>query len=116
MKMGEELRSLLKAAREAFSGERVRWLLGRSRHIAEVGKLSPGEVRGLITNILREELERGRIISELREEGPLTVPELAERTGLPKRRIMWHLVCMMKEGRVSIWGKKGDYYAFSVPG
>jgi len=113
--MGEnELRARLRAAREAFSSERVRWLLGRSRHIAEVGKLSPKEVKSLITEILREELERGHILSELKANGPLTVPELSERTGLPKQKLMWHLICMMKDGRVAIWGKKGDYYAFSA--
>jgi len=109
-----ELRARLRAAREAFSSERVRWLLGRSRHIAEVGKLTPEEAKELITNILKEELERGRILSELKENGPLTVPELSERTGLPKQRLMWHLICMMKDGRVAIWGKKGDFYAFSA--
>jgi len=110
----EELRAKLRAATEAFSSERVRWLLGRSKYIAEVGKLKPEEVKALITDVLREEMERGHILSELKANGPLTVPELSERTGLPKRRIMWHLICMMKDGRVAIWGKKGDYYAFSA--
>jgi len=109
----EELRAKLRAASEAFSGERIRWLLGRSKHIVEVGKLSPGEARELITNILEEELERGWIMSELKQDGPLTVPELSERTGLPKKKVMWHLICMMREGRIAISGKKGDYYAFS---
>jgi len=112
--MGDELRAKLRAAQEAFLSERVRWLLGRSRHIAEVGKLSPGEIKELITSILEEEFERGRILSELKENGPLTVPELSDKTGLPKKKIMWHLICMMKDGRISIWGKKGDYYAFSA--
>jgi len=113
--MSEEMRAKLRAAFEAFSSERVRWLLGRSRHIAEVGKLKPEEVRELVKSVLAEELERGLIVSELKADGPLTVPELAQRTGLPRRRIMWHLICMMKEGRIAIRGKKGDYYAFSVP-
>ncbi len=109
----EDLKTRLKAAEEAFLGKRARWLLGRSRYIAEVGKLGPEELRKLIMSVLNEELERGRILSELRTEGPLAVPELSERTGLPKHKIMWHLICMMREGRVVISGKKGDYYAFS---
>ena len=80
--------------------------------------MNPPKARGPVIKPRRdefkEELERGRILSELKENGPLTVPELSERTGLPKQRLMWHLICMMKDGRVAIWGKKGDFYAFSA--
>jgi len=108
-----ELKAKLRAAELAFSGERVRWLLGRTRHIAEVGKLKPEELQELLRSMLAEELERGLILSELKARGPLTVPEISEATGLPRKRVMWHLICMMKDGRVAISGKKGDYYAFS---
>ncbi len=110
----EELRAKLRAAAEAFSGARARWLLGRSRHIVEAGGLKPEEAREVLMGMLKDELERGWIMSELKERGPLTVPELSETTGLPKREVLRHLICLMGEGKVVAKGRKGDYHAFSA--
>jgi len=59
--------------------------------------------------------ERKQLITEIKN-GPATVPELAQKTGLPTHKVLWHIAGMRKYGIVSEHSKDGDYirYAISV--
>ncbi len=51
-------------------------------------------------------------ISEALSEGPKTVPELAEVTGIPSQHILWQLTSMKKYGKVAEGDQSGDYFQY----
>lgn len=46
--------------------------------------------------------------------GPGTVPEIAERTGLPSAEVFWHLMAMKKYGKVVEGEQCGDYFQYAL--
>ena len=55
-----------------------------------------------IREVIREEpLVRGRLVELLLRDGPLTVPEVAERAGLPEDEVMVWLMGLRKYGYVA---------------
>lgn len=51
-------------------------------------------------------------LSEALSEGPKTVPELALKTGIPSRDVLWHLTSMKKYGKVGEGDQSGDYFQY----
>ncbi len=45
-------------------------------------------------------------------DGPKTVPELAEATGIPAPEVLWHLTAMKKYDLVEEAGMCGEYYLY----
>ena len=55
-----------------------------------------------LREVIREEpLVRGRLLELLFDTGPLTVPELAERSGLPEAEVMVWTMGLRKYGYVA---------------
>lgn len=48
------------------------------------------------------------------DEGPKTVPEIAERTSLASHDVMWHLMAMKKYGQVEELELDGQYYRYEL--
>jgi predicted Rossmann fold nucleotide-binding protein DprA/Smf involved in DNA uptake len=69
---------------------------------------------------LREQVkETARVEKAIREalaEGPLTVPAIAGKTGLPPDEVMYHLMTMRKFGRVEVVEDDDvdDYYEYTL--
>ncbi len=74
------------------------------------------ERRGPVPEELRERVRRHReakrAIRQALAEGPLTVPELAQRTGLPSHEVFWHIISMRKYGEVAEGEQEGDYFRY----
>ena len=68
-----------------------------------------------IREVMREEpLVRAQIL-ELLAEGPRSVPELAERSGLPAEEVMVWLMGMRKYGFVAETDQDGEgYYRYAA--
>jgi len=72
-------------------------------------------VKNELTSGIREsKRERKAISTELNGKGPLTVPELADATGLPPDKVLQHILVMMKSGQVVEAGEKDGGYAYDV--
>ena len=56
---------------------------------------------------------RKRIVEAL-GQGPQTVPEIAESTGLPGHEVLWHLMAMKKYGKLAEGQQRGDYYEYAL--
>ena len=51
-------------------------------------------------------------LSEALTEGPKTVPELTQATGIPSQLVLWHLTSMKKYGKVGEGDQSGDYFQY----
>ena len=64
------------AAIEAFKTERLRWVLG----ISQVGpKVDEQKYKAASSKIMKDEIERQMILGDIKEKGPRTIKELAEK-------------------------------------
>lgn len=48
------------------------------------------------------------------EDGPETVPEIAEVTGMPAHEVLWKLVGMRKYGLVAEGEERDGYYQYAL--
>ena len=72
-------------------------------------------VKNELTNAIRQnKKERKAISTELNTKGPLTVPQLADATGLPADEVLQHVLVMMKAGQVVEVGEKDGQYSYDV--
>jgi len=72
-------------------------------------------VKNALTSAIRQsKKERKAIATELNARGPLTIPQLADATGLPADHVLQHILVMMKSGQVVEAGEKDGGYAYDV--
>jgi predicted ArsR family transcriptional regulator len=72
-------------------------------------------IKNELTNVIREsKRERNAISTQLEAKGPLTIPELAEVTGLPADKVLQHILVMMRSGQVAEAGEKDGGYTYDV--
>ena len=53
-------------------------------------------------------------IRQAMSDGPKTVPEVAEATGLPPKEVLWHITAMKKYDLVAEVGMDGEYYQYQL--
>ncbi len=97
----------------AFSSERLRWIIGQT--IAPQEDMNEEELGIVIEKIVTEEKERYLIVTKIGGE-PSTIPEISEMTGLPTKRVLYHIIALRRERIVNETGVKGDYYLYGVGG
>lgn len=76
------------------------------------------ERRGPVPPELRERVKQHgaikKAIAKALEQGPKTVPELAEITGFPTHEVFWHLTSMRKYGQVTEGEQDGSYFRYML--
>lgn len=65
---------------------------------------------------LKEQVRVTNEITRLLKEGPRTVLELAEATGMPTQALFWQLMSLKKYGRVAEGEQDGDYFQYRLVG
>ncbi len=101
----------IRAALRTLEGERVRWLLGKKGALT-TGENVFGEVitEARYSFILQKaasvELERNALILQM-EDGPKTVHELHDLTGIPKPEIVRHIIALKRWRMIEQVGMKG---------
>jgi len=111
----------VRAALRTLEGERVRWLLGKKGSLTTAGNVF-GEVITeprydfIVQKAAAVELERNLLLQEM-EEGPKTVHELHELTGIAKPEIVRHVIALKRWRLVEQVGIKGQSPQYmAVPG
>lgn len=64
--------------------------------------------------LLKEQKEVRRTLSQVLQEGPKTVPEIAAATGLPTHEVLWHVTAMKKYDLAAEAGMSGEYVLFQL--
>ncbi len=111
----------IRAALRTVDGERVRWLLGKKGALttdANVFGETITEARYdfILQKAASIELERNLLLLEM-EDGPRTVHELHDATGLPKHEIVRHIIALKRWRQVEQVGMKGQSPQYrAVPG
>jgi predicted transcriptional regulator len=60
-----------------------------------------------------QQVVRRQICQQLRD-GPRIVPEIAEATGLPAHKVLWHITAMKKYDLIIEVGQCGEYYQYAM--
>ena len=63
---------------------------------------------------LKEQKAVRRQICQFLRDGPKTVPEVAEASGLPAHYVLWHITAMKKYDLVAEAGQCGEYYLYQM--
>jgi len=73
---------------------------------------SPRDLR----EIMRDELVMGDKIAGLLEEGPMTIPEIAERLGSPSYEVQLWVMAMRRYGKIDALpkGRGDDYFTYGL--
>jgi len=109
----------VRAAKLAISGFRLRALVGRERHLAEVGnvygeKSTYEELEGrVLDEAIRAEFERALIMVKLMEK-PMSVKELAMELGLDASEALRHIVVLRARRQVELHGIEGTSPIYRV--
>lgn len=103
----------VEAAMDAFGAERLRWLVGKGDVLIQNGQLTQEKFDELVRKTVCEEIERSVIERQLRE-GPMSVVDIAEATGMVPNTILMNLLAMMKWNRVEIVSDKGAEYQYAI--
>lgn len=101
----------IRAALRTLEGERIRWLLGKKGQLTTGGnvfgeRITEARYDFVVQKAAAVELERNLLLQEM-EEGPRTVHELHDATGIGKPEIVKHLIALRKWRLVEQVGMKG---------
>lgn len=62
--------------------------------------------------LLKEQKALRRQICQPLRDGPKTVPEIAQQTGIPADQVLWHIMAMKKYDLIVETGMCGEYYLY----
>jgi DNA-binding transcriptional ArsR family regulator len=102
----------IRAALRTLEGERVRWLLGKKGALTTSGNVFGEAITEprydfIVQKAAAVELERNLLLQEM-EEGPRTVHELHDATGLAKPEVVRHVIALKRWRLVEQVGMKGQ--------
>ena len=102
----------IRAALRTLEGERVRWLLGKKGTLTTSGNVFGEAITEprydfIVQKAAAVELERNLLLQEM-EEGPRTVHELHNATGMAKPEIVRHVIALKRWRLVEQVGMKGQ--------
>ncbi|HEY44790.1 MAG TPA: winged helix-turn-helix domain-containing protein [Anaerolineae bacterium] len=64
--------------------------------------------------LLKEQQAKRKAIRKALEEGPRTVPEVADLTGFASHDVMWYVMAMKKFGLIEELEMDGEYYRYQL--
>jgi predicted transcriptional regulator len=63
---------------------------------------------------VKEQNRAEKLIAGALKDGPKTVPEITEVTGLTPETVFWHLMALKKYGKVIEGQKQDSYFAYAI--
>jgi F420-non-reducing hydrogenase iron-sulfur subunit len=102
----------LAAVERVLTGPRVRWLCGMDRQVTERGnvyneKVDEQAYQSLLQMALRDEYQKALLL-EVLKDGPLSVREMAGKTGLPVYMVSLSLNDLERRGQAELKGYEGS--------
>lgn len=97
----------LGAAQQALTSQRLRWLTGMERKLLETGnvygeKLEADNYHALLSNAVAEEYQKALISKTLFFDGPQSVREISDTTGLPVFTVSLRLNDLERTGQAEL--------------
>lgn len=75
-----------------------------------------GGISDEMKHLFKEQNRIRKLINEAFKNGPRTIPELAQDTGEPAEKLLWHVMALKKYGLVAELEARGDYFAYMTAG
>lgn len=102
----------LAAVTTVLQGQRLRWLVGMEREVTERAnvyheKIDESAYRALVSAAAEEEYQKALLMEAL-NGGPLSVREMAARTGLPVYTVSIRLNDLERRGQAELKGYEGS--------
>ena len=102
----------VEAAVDAFSNERLRWLIGKGDILMQRGELTEKRLRQLIEITVKEEIDRSHILRQLKN-GSATITGISKATKMKNSHVLENLLALMKWNLVEIAGTKDREYIYA---
>ena len=64
--------------------------------------------------LLKEQKDIRRQLSQVLQDGPKTIPEIAAATGIPTHEVLWHVTAMKKYDLAAEAGMSGEYVSYQL--
>jgi F420-non-reducing hydrogenase iron-sulfur subunit len=114
----EGLRLPLAAVEKALETMQLRWLMNMERQLTEKEnvfheKLEVEAYEAALKRSAEDEYQKA-LLWEVLQEGPKTVLEMAEETGLPVYTVSLRLNDLERSGLADVAGHEGDTFKFKV--
>jgi DNA-binding transcriptional ArsR family regulator len=102
----------IRAALRTLEGERIRWLLGKKGSLTASENvfgetITDARYSFVLQKAASVELERSMLLIQM-EEGPQSVHDLHDATGLPKPEIVRHIIALKRWRLIEQVGMKGQ--------
>lgn len=114
----ESLRLPLAAAQRALNAPQLRWLLGVDRQLTEKEnvygeRIDPSNFQDLLQRCAEREYQKALLVEAL-QEGPRTVRQMAESTGLPVYCVSQRLNDLERTGQADLFKYEGASPVFTL--
>ena len=101
-----DIQQKLMAAKLVLTDPRLRTLLGKETQLIDEGnvygeKVNPDRLHHLLDDVFTAEIARKNILA-LVAESPLSVANLADKTGLPQNQLFRHVLALQQKGLVDV--------------
>ena len=103
----------IEAMYDAFSSERLRWLIGKGDILVQREELSEEKLYSLIKKTVKEEFIRSQILQVLRG-GAKTTTEVSKTIRLDPSIVHWNLLALTKWNQVEIVDQRVDEYLYAL--
>ncbi len=87
----------------------------RTRMLLELRKEYASTVESA-QELLKKQQAARKLLEKSMRDGPRSVPQLTQQTGIPAHEVLWHMASMKKYGLVVEAGTddSGDYFIYSL--
>ena len=114
----ERFKLPLAAAKQALQAPPLRWLMGMEKQLTEREnvfheKLEAGSYHRILEQSAEEEYQKALLCETLRE-GPKTVRQMAQETGLPVYTVSLRLNHLERSGLADVSGHEGTTFKFKL--
>lgn len=101
-----DIQQKLMAAKLVLTDPRLRTLLGKETQLIEEGnvygeKVSPDRLHNLLDDVFSAEIARKNILAMV-GQSPLSVANLADKTGLPCHQVFRHILALQQKGLLDV--------------
>ncbi len=103
----------IKKSFEILKEGKAKFLFNLSSKQYNKGEIDIDRYWDILTENVRNEIEKGLILYALASSGPATPREISMSSGVPLNRMYWRIVSLLKDGEIVATGETEDSLIYS---
>ncbi len=102
---------------ELYNMFRVKMVHEKEPHITDLSKneKKQEQLDNFILSAIGVDFERGLLLTLLKKKGPLDIRDLARLSKLPEKKVVQHIIKLVRDKTVVTEGMKEDYFLYNIP-